>query len=421
MIVLIIIITVFEIYLVMRVLKFFLLSPTYIYIIFSLVSIALSLWYFYFFKEKFSLFNFDKVSEKTFLNTIKLYVLTLDSFLLGVIVFYESSKKKTKFIFNKSFTESLFIKYNFPNYLKNVVIIIFFTVLILYFITYGKGVFIRSEYLPDTNRFFTIFIKVLTFIEVIILGLIYSKHKMLSTFLFLLTIFLSISTGSRSVFLFYVFFVCLMFISNGNNIKNKLRFSIHLAIGFVFLSFMMQLRSLDSHGLIPYIKSIGSSSESFSRSFFFNLYYSFIYGVYVTIATVKKAQLDWNIIFININPMPGSIAGWYDYADKMRLNIYAPYSLHGRVFKMGYLFTIIYFFLTGLLFSYFEKVVRFKFDKNKRITAFLIVILLALHIVYAFEYNMRAAIRYFYYALFIIFMGYLIRQVKINLPKIKKE
>ena len=330
-------------------------------------------------------------------------------------------KKKTKLIFNKSFTENLFVKYNLSSSLKSLAIIAFFLIILLYFITYGKGLFIRTEYLPETNRFFTILLKVLTFMEIIILGLIYNKYKLLSSLMFVLIIFLSISTGSRSVFLFYMFFVCLIFISSGNNLLNKVRFSIHIVIGFLFLSFLMQLRSLNSHGLLPYLKSIGSSPKSFSRSFFFNLYYSFIYGIYVTIATIRKAQLDWNIIFVNLNPLPGSIAGWYDYADQMRLNFYAPYSLHGRVFKTGYIFTIIYFFLTGLIFSYFEKVVRIKFIKNKRVTAFLIVILLALHIVYAFEYNMRAAVRYLYYAFFILFVIYLYRQIQNNLPKIKKE
>jgi DMSO/TMAO reductase YedYZ heme-binding membrane subunit len=82
-------------------------------------------------------------------------------------------------------------------------------------------------------------------------------------------------------------------------------------------------------------------------------------------------------------------------------------------------FSVIYFFITGLLFSYFESVVRKMFMDKNRILAFLIIILLVLHIVYAFEYNMRSAIRYFYYAFFILLMRYLYVQIKKNLPKLK--
>jgi hypothetical protein len=39
-----------------------------------------------------------------------------------------------------------------------------------------------------------------------------------------------------------------------------------------------------------------------------------------------------------------------------------------------------------------------------------------LHIVYAFEYNMRSAIRYFYYAFFLILIAYLFREIIKNLP-----
>lgn len=410
----------FELFLLSRVLRYFLLSPIYIYVLFSLATIFLSLGYFYYYEDKFSLFNLDYVPEKVFLETIKLYIIALIVFLSGVLIYYEASKKKIRILFNKSYTDSLFVKYKLNKSVTTIAISIFFLVIILYFLTYGKGLFIRKDYLPDTHRGLTILLKVFTFIEVILLGLIYSKNKTLSSILFILLITISISTGSRSVFLFYILYVCLVFISEGNNLFNKTRFLLHLLVGFVFLAFIMQLRKLDSHGLFPYIGSIGSSSTDFVRKIVFNIYYSFIYGVFVTIGTIKKSNLDWNIIFININPLPGSIVGWYDYAEKMRINFYAPYSLHGRVFKTGLVFTVIYFFITGLIFSYFEQRIRKMLNNNKRILAFLILMLLVLHIIYAFEYNMRAAIRYFYYAFFILLMGYLFRQLKKNLPKLKK-
>ena len=417
MIIILLLLLLIELYLLNRVLKYFLLSPIYIYIIFSLSCLILTILYYYFFENKFSLFRVDDVSNKDFLSIINMYIIALICFISGVIVFYDQSSKKTKKLFNKPLTDKLFFNHTVSNIIVYSAIIIFVCIIFLFLITYGKGIFIREDYIPDRSKGLTTIIKILSFVESLILGFLYKKNKILSVFLFVLFILISIGTGSRTVFLFFILYTFLIFISNGNTFLNKVRFSIQIFFSLFLLAYIMQLRHLPEHGVIPYLKSIGSSSQDFYRSFFFNIYYSFIYGVFVTIKTVEKAKLDWNIILININPMPGSIAGWYEHASNMRLNKYAPYSLAGRVFRSGFIFTIFYFFTTGLVFSFFEKKIRGLLNENNRILTFLIVIILVLHIIYAFEYNMRSAIRYFYYALFMLLVAYLFRQIKKNLPK----
>lgn len=410
----------FLIFVVNRIVKYFLLSPIYLYISFSIVSIILTFLYHYLYEDKISLFNLDKVSNKDFIHAMKMYILALISFVLGVIVFYDFSKKNTKLRFNKSYTDNLFVDYDSSNVLKYIVISVFIIVLTIYLIVYKEGLFVRENYLPDTLKGLTTISKILTFIEVMLLGLIYKKEKILSRILFVLLILISLSTGSRSVFVFVLFFSCLLFFTGGNNLYNKLRFCSHIVLSFVFLAFIMGLRRLDSHGLFPYLKSLGNTSLiDLYDKIVFNIYYSFIYGVYVTIGTLKEANLDWNIVLININPLPGKFVGWYDYASKMRLNFFVPYSLHGRVFKTGLFFSFFYFFITGVIFSFFENIIRNLLTQNKRILSFLIIIMLLLHIVYAFEYNMRASIRFIYYALFFILMSYFIRQIHMNLPKKK--
>jgi hypothetical protein len=417
MIIILLLFLILEIYLLNRVLKYFLLSPVYLYIIFSFLCIVLSVLYYYYFDDKFSLFELDNVSKTNFLAIIKMYIIALISFILGVILYYDQSTKKTKKLFNNAFTDKLFFNYNVSNKITYLAIVIFLIIVFLFLITYGKGIFFREEYIPDRSNGLTTIIKILSFIESLILGFLYKKNKIISLSLFVFFILITLGTGSRTVFLFFVLYTFLIFISNGNTFLNKVRFSIQIFFSLFLLAYIMQLRQLPEHGVIPYLKSIGSSSQDFYRSFFFNIYYSFIYGVFVTIRTVEKAQLDWNMILVNINPLPGFLAGWYDYSNDMRINIYAPYSLHGRVFRTGTIFTIIYFVFSGLIFSYFENKIRKLLTEGKRIYAFFLTIILVLHIVYAFEYNMRSAIRYFYYAFFIVFMVYIFKQLKKNLPK----
>lgn len=416
MIIILLLFLILETYLLSRVLKYFLLSPIYLYIIFSFLCIVLSVLYYYFFDNKFSLFELDNISNTSFLAIIKMYIIALIFFIMGVIIYYDQSSKKTKKLFNRSFTDKLFLNYEASNTIVYFAIAIFLIISFLFLITYGEGIFIREDYIPNRNKGLTTIIKILSFIESLILGLIYKKNKFVSITLFTLFILITLGTGSRSVFLFFILYNLLIFISNGNTLLNKVRFSIQIFLSLFLLAYIMQLRSLPEHGIVPYLKSIGSSSQDFSRSFFFNIYYSFIYGVFVTIRTVKEAVLDWNIIWLNINPLFGKMAGWYDYADKMRINRYIPYSLHGRVFKTGLIFTIFYFFITGLIFSYFEKKIRNLLNNRNRIFALVLVIILILHIVYAFEYNMRSAIRYFYYAFFLILIAYLFREIIKNLP-----
>jgi hypothetical protein len=352
------------------------------------------------------MYHFDEVGEKRFFEGIYYYILALVAFNFGIITYYDLSNKKVKMIFNKSFTDSLFIKIKADNSLKKVAIGLTIVIIALFVLTYGESIFYRDKYLPKVDRLNTILIKILSFIDVILLAFIYKKNKKLSIFILITVMFFSIGTGSRTVFLSLVSFFVILFISSGNTLKNKLIFVLNMVFSILFLAYLMQLRGLEKHGTIPYLSNIANLDSNFLDSLIFNIYYSLIFGVYVTIKTMQEAIKDWHILWVSLNPMPGKLAGWYDYAKQMRLNIFAPYSLHGRIFIMGKYFTFFYFFITGLIFSDIEKRVRKYFLKGNRAIAFLLVLLMVLHIVYGFEYNLRAAFRYIYYAYFIVFMTY---------------
>ena len=415
---LLILASLFLIFLLNRGLKYYLLSPVYIYILFSVLSLGLSTLYFYYYEPKISLFNLDKVSKASFFNVIKLYLHALIAFLIGAVIYYDLSSRKNKLIFNKNFSEYLFIRYKSNSSLKlhTIAPILVFSIIGMYFLVYGKGIFIRDYYINEASRGLKIIIQLLSFITVIILGLLNEKNKILSFSLFFLLITISIGTGSRNTFLYYIVYVVLLFLLGGNTFFNKTRLYVNIIFGFLFLSFLTGLRMLKSHGLIPYLSSITDEFNGETQNIAFNIYYSFIFGVYVTIGTLKKAVFDFGIVLTNLNPLPGRFTDWYQYADKMRLNIYAPFSLHGRVFKTGLLFTYIYFFFNGIVYMYFEKKIRFFLKNRKILLAILLLIFLCLYIVFSFEYNMRSAVRMIYYAYFIVLVRYLYLQVIKNLP-----
>lgn len=411
----------FQLIFISKILEYFILSPIYLYILFAIVSIISSVLYFYFYDNKFSLYSLDKVSETSFIDTIKWYLIALNSFIFGFLIYHNFSRRKARDLFKESLIKKLFFTYNLPKHILKIVNFLFLIIIILFLIAYGKGLLFRNQYLPETNRILVILIKIFSFVEIMLLGIIYYKFKQQSILYFIILFFLTIGTGSRVVILFLLIYFTLIFISKGNNIKNKLIFTFNLFFTFVFLGFLMQFRRQDYHGIFPYIQSIFSLGGDPLRDFYFNIYYSFVFGVYVTIATIKNAIPDWNVIFISLNPLPGKMAGWYEISSKMRLNTFAPFSLHGRVFSMGLLFTIFYFIITGIIFSVMEKMVRIYLKKDNREIAFLLILLLVLHIVYGFEYNLRSAVRYLYYSIGVIFIFKLLKIFISRLKSIRKN
>lgn len=411
--------------LISKTIKFYILSPVYIYCLFSIITIIFSIIYFYFYDDKLNLYSLDSVSETDFLNTINLYLFSLLFFMLGVVLYYNLSKKFKRILFNTSFTEVLFFKFNYPQFLVKLTKVMFIALIFLYAVTYGWDIFIRSAYLSaDHPRFLQLLIKVFSLIIVIALGLIYHGQRWLSNSLFWILIILSLGIGSRITVLYFLIYFVLIFQAKGNTFSNKLTFTLNLLLTSVFFSFLIKFRSFDSHGIVPYILGVFNNDHEvlseFSRSFLFNIYYSFIFGVFVTIETIKDSIPDWNYIFVSLNPLPGTVAGFYEYVPSFMINPYAPYSSNGQVFVMGKFFTAFFYFSIGWIFTDIDYRVRVLFDKKKKIFAFILVFLSVLYIVYSFEYLLRSAVRYLYYLYFLVLLSWSLKKTYKILPKKSK-
>ncbi len=411
-----------QVYLIFKIIKFNIFSPVYIYIFFSIVVLLFSTGYFYLYDDKFSLYNLDLVSSKDFLNTINFYLLALNSFLFGVIFFYDLSLKKNKLLLSSKIKLNYTFKIHVSDKSKNYIIYYYIFLFILIFLVYGKSLFIRSEYVSfDKLKGFVIIIKLMSFVACIFAAILYKKYKKTSFFLFFLLLFFYLGTGSRIIFIFFLMYLSLTFLlSDKKSFLRKIRFGFLVLALFFFLSYLIQLRSLPEHGIIPYSIYFFNMGTEVLKKFTFNIYYVFIYGVFVTIKTLKKAPHDWYIIWVNINPLPGFLAGWYKYASERRINKFAPYSTHGEIFRMGRYFTFIFYFLIGLIYTYFEKKVREMISKKFFLKAFVLLIILILNIIYSFEYNMRSSTRYIYYAYFYILILYILK-IFIKFLKVKSS
>lgn len=405
-----------------RILKFMIISPIYIYLLFYGICLSLTTLYYYFYEDKISIYNFDFINSTLFLDAIKFHLLAMVSFCFGVIIYYDSSKSSIKKLFNRGLGNSIEFSYSLPNsatILTHVFMgfIIFFCVF-----SYGKFLFFRDEYLIEGNTTFITLMKLLSFVNILILGVTYYKNKLLSVSYFLLIFLIATGTGSRLAVVYALVYVLLIFLMSKKLWFNKLALGINAVAIFVYLAFLMSVRPLANHGLQPYFSSLFNNTTDIITNLEFNIYYTFIFGVFVTSKTLVGNATDLNTIAISLNPLPGKWVGWYEIAPLLRANIYAPYSANGEVFSMGKIFTFIFFTLIGLTFTFMEQKVRQFFKTGSNVFAFIILILCVLFVIYSYEYNLRSTVRYLYYALFVLGVYYLFGRYnyKIGGIKVKK-
>lgn len=400
----------FLIYIVTRIVKFHLLSPVYFYIIFNSVTILLSVLYFYFYTAKFSMYNLDNVSETDFLQAIDYYILALNGFLLSIIIYYDLSIKKNKKLFTKKIKLNLNFSVSIKNSTKNKIIFFHIILYLLFLLGYGKSIFIRNQYSSfESVKSLILLIKIMSFIGVFLSILLYSNYRKLSRFFFFITVLFFFGTGSRVGFLFIIIYIFLIYlITKKKTIFKKLKLTISFIFAILYLAFMITVRHDDKHGIIPYLSVIFSKGDEIVNNIVFNIYYTFIFGTFVTINTMRNALADWHIIGVNINPLLGSMVGWDKLAPSRRINIYAPFSTHGEIFRMGKMFTFTFTFVIGFVFIFFEKKIKKMLINKAYFKTFTLFLLLVLHIFYAFEYNMRSSIRYLYYSLVYLLVLYFI-------------
>ncbi|WP_289043721.1 hypothetical protein [uncultured Olleya sp.] len=245
-------------------------------------------------------------------------------------------------------------------------------------------------------------IKVLSLIFAFIVGVMHKVLRNRSKIYIVVLLILAIGIGSRIGFIFLILFVILSHNGKIKSLKNNLIFVFNVIFSLFFFAYLIQLRMQDEHGIIPYIAYVFDSFQEILNYFMFNLYYVIVFGVFVTARTISDDIVSWGSIYISLNPLPGSMAGWYDIFKDMRINKYCPYSSNGEVFSMGVFFTVIYYLFLGVIFGFFENKFRQFLINNKKLQAFVLLLILILHITYGFEYNLRSSVRYIYYGFFIL-------------------
>jgi hypothetical protein len=383
--------------------KFSVFSCVDFFVIFYTLVIILTILYHFFYPKylKINFYNFDLNNLTKFDINILIFIKWLVYFLIGHSVFKITNKKYQTIISKK-------IIFNFKEFFKPEVAFKISTFLIiisciLVLLDYGYGLIFRTQYIPYESSYFKLIYNLLFLGASFLCGSYFKHNKFFYGFIISLILIFNLSIGTRlaSINLVVIVFT---YIINSNKVKIV---QILTSTIFVVLFFGLNL-SLRSeaynHGLIPYFQIIFQKPEIILKYAIENLYYTFVFGFYATVETVKEYnEYQFNHLFISLNPLTGGLAKWYLIVDKMKLNIFAPFTGIGILSKHNYFFFIFTTFI-GYFFSFIDNIIKENIINKKYIQPLILLLFCALFSILIFEYNLRNASRYLYYSLFIIFI-----------------
>jgi len=386
-------------------------SPVDIYILFFSIVIILNCLYIYYPKdEKFDMYNLDTLNKNYFNKQLNVFLRMITLFLTGVFIYILRKKNYLRLSTQK--IEIINIKNRSINYaiIKKVMIILLYTCCILVVFDYKLDFFYRLNYIPQKSSFLKSIYTILLIILSILAAISYKKSKISAIITVTTVLLIGIGLGSRMATInLIVFVLTYSFMLKDKRAKIKY-FFVWIPIVIIFFGYNIAIR-LESinHGLIPYLSVLIDKPDVIFKNTLFNIYYTFIFGFVATSETIKLYHENINNLLTCINPLPGSLTNWYLFSQKMRLNIYAPYTAIGELAKFP-IFSFFYYIFLGYYFSVCDFFIKTSFILKKYFAPAIIIILLYLFIMFSFEYNLRSSIRYIYYSSLILFLS----KIKIN-------
>lgn len=394
--------------------KIVLYSPVDLFVIYYALVVFFTLLYQNFipYHLKINMYNFDRISDDKFAFTTNVFAIMIIMFVLGTFVYKTVNKRQysalqfTPLQFNTTKISSK------SDVLQKLMFALLLLALVLVFMDYGLEFFSRPKYLPKkASTFKTIYQVSFVFIS-FLAGILFHKNKKNSILAMVITLLVGIAMGSRFASVNLILYGITIFVFIKTRFS-KIFFLIWFTIFvFFFFGFNISLRSETKvHGLLPYAILVLEKPEILYLYALKNAYYSFIFGYYATADTIKEYGFySWDILWTCLNPLPGRMTNWYGLVDRMRSNIYAPFTAIGELAKYKGFF-IIYYFLIGYYFAKVDFFIKSSFQNKKYSLPVLHLLLLSMFVIFSFEYNLRSSNRYIYYSIFLFALVYVLKKL----------
>lgn len=395
-------------------------SPVVLFLLFFLLVIFFSVPYHYLVPKnmKYSIAALDFINNHKFWKIINVFGKMLIYFSIGVILF--------KYIFNirKNPVLNLDLKISMPKISNKILIGISSAIilmnLVLLYMTYGSMIFSRVYYQVEFNKLMTMMLEYSLLFVVFLGGVVYKENKTFSILSAMYVVIVCLGFGSRmaTIYLAVYMFTIFMLHVPAKKKNQFILISAPLLLLFFGFNFSLRLNPKGQHGLIPYLSLPFTNPKAIIENTFYNIYYTFIFGVFSAYKTMSMYPPGYNYLLTSLNPAPGGMTDWYVIFKRLRINPYAPFAAIGEIFSFPVIAAFFYIFIGGF-FAYVEKKIYKLLVNRNFVGGFILFLLTSAFIPYSFEYNLRSSVRFIYYA--IIFMIILRLMPKISFKSLFKS
>jgi hypothetical protein len=337
--------------------------------------------------------------------TLKIYLLSVISLLVGYSL-RGSKKNLERDRISTEQTQNLSRLFEITGSKKIYVTIFFLVTNLSYALAFGiNNLILREEYISVdsniTNNFFLSLNNVINLIGFLAIGWISVQatgfHKFAVFFTFLLSLVIYFSDGSRTFGLGVLLFFVGRLVEERSR-TNMMLLVFSLPIANLFTNIIVSFRNGPQHGLIGHLSQILSYNFKNSGSYFESTLPSSSFAITGHTAVIAN-QIPMQNFFIEMNPLPGGLTGWYFIAPSMRFNYYTPYTTIGELYNYGPFLLFSFFALLGFTSSRYLLFRSSKFSLGSNVLEQVNVGSLFLFALLALQYNLRSSMRILYLAL----------------------
>ncbi|MEJ2862503.1 hypothetical protein [Actinomycetospora flava] len=165
----------------------------------------------------------------------------------------------------------------------------------------------------------------------------------------------------------------------------------------VLLPIPLYVRGIGAHGLLPYTAALPGILEQndILGGAADNLLISF---PLVGATAYQVAPLPLDYFFLQVNPLPGSMIGWYDISDSLRINLYTPYAGAGELANYGWGVVVGFWFVVGAFLGTLDHRIGVLLDAGRRGVALVLTALPLVFTILMLQYNLRSGVRMLIYS-----------------------
>ncbi|MGY1716398.1 hypothetical protein ACI78R_18190 [Geodermatophilus sp. SYSU D01106] len=205
------------------------------------------------------------------------------------------------------------------------------------------------------------------------------------------------SMGSRRLALVPILLV-LGYCAYRGTRRRAVKLAVAAAMSLALLPIPLHLRTGNTHGLFPYLERM--LSFSYGNVEWADAVNNILVAFPIAAATAfMEPQLPTSWLWISLNPAPGSVAGWYEIYQSLRLNYYTPYSTVGELGNYGWLVTAVMAAAAGAILSYLDGRVGWYFRTGHGMYALALLGMCSLFALTILQYNLRSSVRLLLYAI----------------------